>query len=94
MLPDDDGFVPSSSSTNDTLFFDLPLFSFSCENFDKVCFAPTEWATIILISKLRYILIFKLSHFLQKLYQPCPGITFATFTCNDESYFIEVNFIL
>ena len=42
MLPDDDRFVPSSSSTNDTLFFDLPLFSFSCENFDKVCFAPTE----------------------------------------------------
>ena len=24
MLPDDDGFVPSSCSTNDTLFFDLP----------------------------------------------------------------------
>ena len=42
ILPDDNGFIPSSSSTNDTLSFDLPLFSFSCENFDKVCFAPTE----------------------------------------------------
>ena len=42
MLPDDDGLAFSSSSTNDTLFFDLPLFSLSCENFDKVCFAPTE----------------------------------------------------
>lgn len=57
MLPDDDGLAPSSSSTNDTLSFDLPLFSLSCENFDKVCFAPTEWATFVLISKLRYFLI-------------------------------------
>ena len=57
MLPDDNGFIPSSSSTNETFFFDLPFFSFSCENFDKVCFAPTEWAKFILISKLHYFLI-------------------------------------
>ena len=34
ILPDDDGCVPSS------------LFSFSCDNFDKICFAPTERANL------------------------------------------------